>query len=118
MQPKTSNTHSLSTRGLFSECAETCKKTRKQYKSLYLNLVGKVGKIPSFRIILLQQLYALHSNVFAPLSSWRVLFSFRARPGFLGNLKSFEMEFVKRIERGQKHDATKRELAEARKSKL
>ncbi|XP_064606212.1 DNA excision repair protein ERCC-6-like 2 [Liolophura sinensis] len=40
-----------------------------------------------------------------------------ARPGFLGNLKSFETEFVRRIERGQKHDATKRELAEARKMK-
>ena len=35
-------------------------------------------------------------------------------PGKLGNLVTFQEKYAKRIEKGQKHDATKRELADAR----
>ncbi|XP_005110541.2 DNA excision repair protein ERCC-6-like 2 [Aplysia californica] len=40
-----------------------------------------------------------------------------AQPGVLGNLEQFENEYVQVIETGQRHDASKRELALARKQK-
>ncbi|XP_014786401.1 LOW QUALITY PROTEIN: DNA excision repair protein ERCC-6-like 2 [Octopus bimaculoides] len=40
-----------------------------------------------------------------------------AQPGFLGEQTDFYEEYVKFIMQGQKHDATKRELAEARQAK-
>ncbi|CAL1534431.1 unnamed protein product [Lymnaea stagnalis] len=40
-----------------------------------------------------------------------------AKPGVLGSLKKFEKDFMDVIEMGQRHDATKRELAQARKQK-
>lgn len=39
----------------------------------------------------------------------------RANPGCLDDLRSFKVAFVKKVEKGQKQDATKRELADARK---
>ncbi|CAG5116147.1 unnamed protein product, partial [Candidula unifasciata] len=39
------------------------------------------------------------------------------QPGILGTLEQFETDFVQTIENGQRHDATKRELAQARKRK-
>ena len=42
---------------------------------------------------------------------------FRAQPGVLGSAEVFKEEFVHPIELGQKQNATKRELAEARQSK-
>ena len=44
-------------------------------------------------------------------------FFFRAQPGVLGSAEVFKEEFVHPIELGQKQNATKRELAEARQSK-
>ena len=44
-------------------------------------------------------------------------FFHRAQPGCLGRQLDFEQEYVNAIELGQRHDANKRELAEARKSK-
>ena len=41
----------------------------------------------------------------------------RTQPGVLGSYDKFSTEFAYPIEKGQKHDASKRELAEARKSK-
>lgn len=41
---------------------------------------------------------------------------FRAIPGCLGSLGHFKNRFSDPIERGQKHSATKRELAEGRKA--
>ena len=40
----------------------------------------------------------------------------RSYPNCLGTLKSFKVKYMKRIERGLKHEATKRELAVARKA--
>ncbi|BFY99657.1 hypothetical protein BsWGS_02697 [Bradybaena similaris] len=39
------------------------------------------------------------------------------QPGILGTLEQFETNFIQAIENGQRHDATKRELAQARKQK-
>lgn len=43
---------------------------------------------------------------------------YRAQPGCLGRLVDFQEEYVGPIELGQRHDANKRELAEARKSEM
>lgn len=45
-----------------------------------------------------------------------LLCGFRANPGCLGSLGSFVNRFSEPIEQGQKHSATKRELAEGRKA--
>ena len=42
----------------------------------------------------------------------------RANPGSLGSINQFIEEYEKVIEKGQKQDATKRELAHARKGIL
>lgn len=43
------------------------------------------------------------------------LHSYRVQPGCLGNIDTFTAEYVVPIETGQKQDASKRELATARK---
>lgn len=44
-----------------------------------------------------------------------LIYSCRVQPGCLGNIDTFTAEYVVPIETGQKQDASKRELATARK---
>ena len=43
--------------------------------------------------------------------------SFRANPKCLGNIVRFELDVMRKIEKGLRRDATKRELAESRKGR-
>lgn len=55
------------------------------------------------------------SNVLDSLECLNALLSCRVQPGCLGNTDTFTAEYVVPIETGQKQDASKRELATARK---
>ena len=95
---------------------ETCRDNIEELNSFTWTAViaDEVHRIKGMKAETTQALKTLHCKRRYGLSGTSLDW---ANPGCLGGLKQFQFHFESKIERGQLHDASKRELADARKAK-